>query len=81
MKPCGSQQYKHSDIFLRLAERYYSENAINERLDWFLSQEAAICSKLPNRAAPALILNDKSFFKYLMSVGVILQKQNRIENY
>ena len=44
-------EYKHSDIFLRLAERYYSENAINERLDWFLSQEAAICSKLPNRAA------------------------------
>lgn len=44
-------EHKHSDIFLRLAERYYAENAINERLEWFLEKEAEICSALPNRAA------------------------------
>ncbi len=44
-------EFKHSDIFLRLAERYYTEEAIIERLDWFLDKEAEICSKLPNRAA------------------------------
>lgn len=44
-------EYKHSDIFLRLADRYYSEDAIKDRLNWFLDKEAEICATLPNRAA------------------------------
>lgn len=44
-------EHKHSDIFLRLADRYYEQEAINERLDWFLDKEAEICASLPNRAA------------------------------
>lgn len=44
-------EFKHSDIFLRLAEHYYSANEIEKRLDWFLDKEAEICAELPNRAA------------------------------
>jgi tRNA-(ms[2]io[6]A)-hydroxylase len=44
-------EHKHSDIFLRLAEKYYTESAIHERLEWFLDKEAEICLALPNRAA------------------------------
>lgn len=44
-------EYKHSDIFLRLAEKYYPEEIIKDRLEWFLNEEAKICAQLPYRAA------------------------------
>lgn len=44
-------EHKHSDIFLRLAEQYWPKATILERLEFFLTEEAKICSSLPYRAA------------------------------
>lgn len=44
-------EHKHSDIFLRLANTYWPESEILERLEFLLTEEAKICEKLPFRPA------------------------------
>ena len=44
-------EYKHSDVFLRLALSYWKWEEIEERLVYFIHQEAIICEGLPFRAA------------------------------
>ena len=44
-------EYKHSDVFLRLALSYWKWEEIEERLVYFIHEEAIICEGLPFRAA------------------------------
>ena len=44
-------EYKHSDVFLRLALSYWKWEEIEERLVYFIDEEAIICEGLPFRAA------------------------------
>jgi tRNA-(ms[2]io[6]A)-hydroxylase len=44
-------EHKHSDVFLRLAATYWPTEEIEKRLNFFLTEEAKICEKLPFRAA------------------------------
>lgn len=44
-------EHKHSDIFLRLANQYWEKSEIENRLDFFLTEEAKICETLPYRSA------------------------------
>ncbi|WP_317930623.1 tRNA-(ms[2]io[6]A)-hydroxylase [Halioxenophilus sp. WMMB6] len=42
---------RHHELFISLAEQYFSAPLVNERLDQLLDQEAAIVADLPWRAA------------------------------
>lgn len=44
-------EYKHSDVFLRLAKSYWKWEEIEKRLAFFIDEEAIICAALPFRAA------------------------------
>ncbi|MGB0390230.1 MAG: tRNA-(ms[2]io[6]A)-hydroxylase [Salibacteraceae bacterium] len=44
-------EFKHSDVFLRLANQYWDKSVIETRLDFFLTEEAKICESLPFRSA------------------------------
>ncbi|MBD80781.1 MAG: tRNA-(ms[2]io[6]A)-hydroxylase [Crocinitomicaceae bacterium] len=44
-------EFKHSDVFLRLALSYWPRETIHQRLNYFLDEEAIICKSLPFRAA------------------------------
>ncbi len=44
-------EHKHSDIFLRLAEKYWPFNQINDRLQVFLEKEGNILKSLPFKSA------------------------------
>lgn len=47
----AKSEAKHSHVFIELAEVYFSQEEINQRLDELLDAEAEICSALPFRAA------------------------------
>jgi tRNA-(ms[2]io[6]A)-hydroxylase len=47
----AKSEAKHSHVFIELAARYFSKKDVDQRLDELLDEEAAICAKLPFRAA------------------------------
>ena len=42
---------KHSEVFIDLAQQYFSNDEVNTRLNELLALESAICAELPLRAA------------------------------
>lgn len=44
-------EFKHSDVFLRLAHSYWDKETIAKRLEYFIDEEAIICKNLPFRSA------------------------------
>jgi len=44
-------EFKHSDVFLRLALSYWDKETIGQRLEYFIEEEAIICKNLPFRSA------------------------------
>lgn len=47
----AKSEAKHSHVFVELAQRYFSKEEVDQRLDELLDAEAAICSQQPFRAA------------------------------
>ena len=42
---------RHENLFIDLARNYFDHNAVNQRLDALLTEEAKICAALPIQAA------------------------------
>lgn len=47
----AKSEAKHSEVFIELAQNYFSADEIRQRLEELLEQEAQICAQLPIRAA------------------------------
>jgi len=47
----AKSEEKHKNLFVELAYEYFDKNEVDERLEEILVAEAAICEKLPFRAA------------------------------
>lgn len=45
-----ASEEQHQGLFVRLAERYFPKQEVDDRLDWLLDKEAEIVSVLPHRA-------------------------------